>query len=99
MVYYVVQNLRAVRGDNAWIQWQGYPEKRACWRSVRDHLRTSVGDGVVPPAQAPLLKGKAVSVYGYSKTFGRSAGCNEHSAALIGEALPECKVTWSDKGY
>ena len=44
-------------------------------------------------------KGKAVSVYGYSKTFGRSAGCNEHSAALIGEALPECKVTWSDKGY
>ena len=42
---------------------------------------------------------KSVSVYGYSKTFGRAAGCNEHSAALIRQALPECKVTWSDKGY
>lgn len=41
----------------------------------------------------------AVQVYGYSKTFGRAAGCNELSASLISQALPECKVTWSDKGY
>lgn len=40
-----------------------------------------------------------VSVYGYSKTFGRAAGCNKKSAELITQALPECKVTWSDKGY
>jgi hypothetical protein len=40
-----------------------------------------------------------VQVYGYSKTFGRAAGCNELSASLITQALPECTVTWSDKGY
>ena len=42
---------------------------------------------------------RTVSVYGYSKTFGRSAGCNEHAASLIEQALPECTVSWSDKGY
>ena len=42
---------------------------------------------------------KTVNVYGYSKTFGRAAGCNELSASLISQTMPECKVTWSDDGY
>eukprot|EP01043_Picozoa_sp_COSAG02_P026211 COSAG02_NODE_1503_length_12252_cov_7.167133_2_plen_168_part_00 len=42
---------------------------------------------------------KTVNVYGYSKTFGRAAGCNKLSASLISQFLPECQVTWSDDGY
>ena len=42
---------------------------------------------------------RTVSVYGYSKTFGRAKGCNEHSAGLIEAAMPDCTVSWSDKGY
>ena len=38
-------------------------------------------------------------VYGYSKTFGRAAGCNEASANLIRGAYPDYSVTWSDGGY
>ena len=44
-------------------------------------------------------KNKTISVYGYSKTFGRAAGCNERSAAMIREALPAYAVDWSDAGY
>ena len=42
---------------------------------------------------------KAVQVYGYSKTFGRSPGCNERTAAILRENLPGYDVTWSDSGY
>ena len=42
---------------------------------------------------------RTIDVYGYSKTFGRSPGCNEHSADLIRAAYDGFAVTWSDKGY
>ena len=42
---------------------------------------------------------KTISVYGYSKTFGRSPGCNERTAGIIREVLPGYEVTWSDAGY
>lgn len=42
---------------------------------------------------------KQVSVYGYSKTFGRAVGCNAASAALIENSYPGFQVTWSDEGY
>ena len=31
-------------------------------------------------------RAKTISIYGYSKTFGRAPGCNEHSAQLIQQA-------------
>ena len=40
-----------------------------------------------------------VNIYGYSKTFGRAAGCNEASCAIGKEAYPEWRVSWSDDGY
>mmetsp|Transcript_28081 Transcript_28081/g.82255 ORF Transcript_28081/g.82255 Transcript_28081/m.82255 type:complete len:159 (-) Transcript_28081:547-1023(-) len=39
------------------------------------------------------------AVYGYSKTFGRSPGCNELTAQLIEEHVQCAKVTWTDSGY
>ena len=47
----------------------------------------------------PSSKCATVSVYGYSKTFGRKEGCNERSAAIVRAAMPAAKVTWSDDGY
>ncbi len=46
-------------------------------------------------------KGAGVcEVYGYSKTFGRTPGCNEKTADIIRKACPEFKkVSWSDSGY
>ena len=41
---------------------------------------------------------KTASVYGYSQTFGRVAGCNKQSAGLISTHLGY-KVQWSDDGY
>ena len=39
-------------------------------------------------------------VYGYSKTFGRTPGCNEKTADIIRNNCPEFKrVDWSDSGY
>ena len=42
---------------------------------------------------------KTISVYGYSKTFGRCPGCNERTAIILREEFPEYEVTWSDDGY
>eukprot|EP00472_Partenskyella_glossopodia_P010287 CAMPEP_0197515796 /NCGR_PEP_ID=MMETSP1318-20131121/810_1 /TAXON_ID=552666 /ORGANISM="Partenskyella glossopodia, Strain RCC365" /LENGTH=194 /DNA_ID=CAMNT_0043064259 /DNA_START=1017 /DNA_END=1601 /DNA_ORIENTATION=+ len=42
---------------------------------------------------------KFISVYGYSKTFGRAPGCNEATAKLIQERFPDFQVKWSDDGY
>mmetsp|Transcript_16459 Transcript_16459/g.38440 ORF Transcript_16459/g.38440 Transcript_16459/m.38440 type:complete len:101 (+) Transcript_16459:725-1027(+) len=56
---------------------------------------TVVGGGRIDMSHSE----RKVSVYGYSKTFGRAKGCNEKSAGLIREALPTYDVTWSDKGY
>jgi len=44
-------------------------------------------------------KQKSISIYGYSKTFGRCEGCNEKSAEIISLAFPDYSVTWSDDGY
>ena len=39
-------------------------------------------------------------VYGYSKTFGRTPGCNDQTADIIRNNCPEFKrVDWSDSGY
>lgn len=39
-------------------------------------------------------------VYGYSKTFGRTPGCNERTAEIIRAHCPGlARVDWSDKGY
>ena len=41
-----------------------------------------------------------VSVYGYSKTFGRTRGCNERTAELIRANVDGlASVEWSDDGY
>jgi len=44
---------------------------------------------------------KTCFVYGYSKTFGRTPGCNERSAAMIEQSVDYegYVVTWSDDGY
>ena len=42
----------------------------------------------------------ACEVYGYSKTFGRTPGCNEKTADIIRKNCLEFKrVDWSDSGY
>lgn len=39
-------------------------------------------------------------VYGYSKTFGRTPGCNEKTAEIIRANCPGLTLLeWSDKGY
>eukprot|EP00958_Prasinococcus_capsulatus_P000233 scaffold18_cov401-Prasinococcus_capsulatus_cf.AAC.13 len=43
---------------------------------------------------------KFVNVYGYSMTYGRTEGCNETTAELIRQSLPDdYDVVWSDDGY
>ena len=42
---------------------------------------------------------KTIKVYGYSKTFGRTPGCNERACAMIREAFTGYEATWSDDGY
>ena len=44
-------------------------------------------------------KDKKCAVWGYSKTFGRTPGCNEKSADIIRKCNPGFDVTWSDDGY
>ena len=44
-------------------------------------------------------KKKTVSIYGYSKTFGRAKGCNERSAEIVRRSFPDYNVTWSDDVY
>ena len=41
---------------------------------------------------------RVVSVFGYSRTFGRAAGCNKRTAGLISTHL-RYKVAWRDDGY
>lgn len=44
--------------------------------------------------------GGSAMVYGYSKTFGRTPGCNEKTAEIIRANCPGlARVDWSDKGY
>ena len=42
---------------------------------------------------------KKLEVYGYSKTFGRCAWCNERVAAMLRKHYPSYSVTWSNEGY
>ena len=42
---------------------------------------------------------KRLEVYGYSKTFGRCAWCNERVAAMLRKQYPAYAVTWSNEGY
>lgn len=44
---------------------------------------------------------REVYVYGYSKTFGRTPGCNERTAAMMEDYLASQSyaVRWSDDGY
>ena len=42
---------------------------------------------------------RSISVYGYSKTFGRAPGANEKTAEILREHFPDYSVEWSDKGY
>ena len=58
------------------------------------HVRV-VGGGRIKRDDAA----KTISVYGYSKTFGRSPGCNEATAEMIRAALTGYRVDWSDEGY
>ena len=58
-------------------------------------ISTQVGGGRIKRDDAS----KTISVYGYSKTFGRSPGCNEATAEMIRAALPGYRVDWSDEGY
>jgi len=51
----------------------------------------------LPFTPSPLFQ--TISVYGYSKTFGRCAGCNEQSANILERAYPGFKIDWSDEGY
>lgn len=42
----------------------------------------------------------SAEVYGYSKTFGRTPGCNEKTAEILRANCPGlARVDWSDKGY
>ena len=41
----------------------------------------------------------SIQVYGYSKTYGRCEDCNNISAAMLREAYPGRRVTWSNDGY
>lgn len=43
--------------------------------------------------------GKRLSVYGYSKTFGRAPGNNEVTAGILQRQFPGFVVEWSDEGY
>ena len=44
--------------------------------------------------------GGFAEVYGYSKTFGRTPGCNEKTAEIIRTQCPGLsRVNWSDDGY
>ena len=42
---------------------------------------------------------KRAFVYGYSKTFGRTPGCNERAAAIIEREFDGYETGWSDDGY
>jgi len=48
----------------------------------------------------PAASPPSCEVYGYSKTFGRVAGCNEKTAAIVRANCPGfADVRWSDEGY
>merc|ERR1712008_59302 len=54
-----------------------------------------VGGGRISMAAAS----KTISVYGYSKTYGRAPGCNEATATLLQKVLPDWAISWSDEAY
>ena len=92
-VYYVVGSVRAVRGDNAWVQWLGYPEKRSCWRSVEEHLYTSAGK--VDAEQASQLKGKLATVT-VTKARSPVGGCRSNCHMCLTLRTPSPSL---DPGY
>jgi phosphohistidine phosphatase len=73
----------------------------ACMREVKEELG---GKGV----RGRVLGGgrvrhepesKRAFVYGYSKTFGRTPGCNERAAVIIEREFDGYETGWSDDGY
>mmetsp|Transcript_3871 Transcript_3871/g.4710 ORF Transcript_3871/g.4710 Transcript_3871/m.4710 type:complete len:335 (+) Transcript_3871:217-1221(+) len=40
-----------------------------------------------------------ISIFGYSKSFGRCDDCNERACALVAAAFPDYVVRWSNQGY
>ena len=73
---------------------ENYDVTAAPLKALGIHVRV-VGGGRIKRDDAA----KTISVYGYSKTFGRSPGCNEATAEMIRAALPGYRVDWSDEGY
>ena len=73
---------------------ENYDVTAAPLKALGIHVRV-VGGGRIKRDDAA----KTISVYGYSKTFGRSPGCNEATAEMIRGALPGYRVDWSDEGY
>ena len=73
---------------------ENYDVTAAPLKALGVHVRV-VGGGRIKRDDAT----KTISVYGYSKTFGRSPGCNEATAEMIRAALPGYRVDWSDEGY
>ena len=73
---------------------ENYDVTAAPLKALGVHVRV-VGGGRIKRDDAA----KTISVYGYSKTFGRSPGCNEATAEMIRAALPGYRVDWSDEGY
>jgi phosphohistidine phosphatase len=46
-------------------------------------------------------KNPSAAVWGYSKTFGRTQGCNERTASIVKREVSrfQNRVEWSDEGY
>jgi phosphohistidine phosphatase len=73
---------------------ENYDVTAAPLKALGIHVRV-VGGGRMNRDDAA----QTISVYGYSKTFGRSPGCNEATAEMVRAALPGYRVDWSDGGY
>mmetsp|Transcript_2680 Transcript_2680/g.5222 ORF Transcript_2680/g.5222 Transcript_2680/m.5222 type:complete len:344 (+) Transcript_2680:234-1265(+) len=55
-------------------------------RVTRHHLRKSKKAGLI-------------SIFGYSRTYGRCTDCNKIACQLVAHAYPEYVVRWSNAGY
>jgi len=73
----------------------------ACMRELKEELggkgvrgRVLGGGRVRHDAES-----KRAFVYGYSKTFGRTPGCNERAAVIIEREFDGYETGWSDDGY
>ena len=82
----------------------GYKFHAETYKTLMQKLKKRHGDVVVGSvigggriSRDPKLQ--MISVYGYSKTFGRCAGCNERSAGILRAQYPDYEVSWSDEGY